>query len=312
MSAPDNVPSTDVPSDTPAVDMPQAEPEPERPAVGSTRRPSRGVSSALATVGLLAVTAAGAAVTVAVGRPQARPGAVAVRPTPSGPTAESAHPTVRPSASPTVVPSPIRSAGASPSASRSASAGAAPTPTPAPAPAPAPSSTLHGTVDGSTHGGDIRYFLLPMPPGAESYGSADGAELSVKEVSAEYSNSDEIPVVLDSYGYQDDGVIRRYRTVDGKQEVEARLLRFKSSAMAREFARSESFDNSESFDIDGDDDAQGYALKPPQEARTGKLVGVGHVGDIQYEVTVFERGTPDRSLLADAVKRQRERLADGG
>ncbi|KJK56348.1 hypothetical protein [Saccharothrix sp. ST-888] len=167
-------------------------------------------------------------------------------------------------------------------------------------------------MNGGTHGGDLRYFLLPMPDGAEPYGSPDGTELSVKDIAARYSNSGEIPAVLDSYGYQDDGALRRYRTADGKQEVETRLLRFKSRSMAKEFAKSETFKNGQNFGIDGDGEAQGYLMKPGQEAWTGRLVGVGYVGDVQYQVTVFVKGTPDKSQLMDVMKRQRERLSDGG
>ncbi|MGK4582248.1 hypothetical protein [Kitasatospora sp. HPMI-4] len=235
------------------------------------------------TAGLLAVTAASAAVTVAVGRPTAHPAVTAVRPAPSV-------------------------TAAAPSASRGPSAA----PSTSAAPVPSPSSTLHGTVNGSTHGGDIRYFLLPVPDGAEPYGPTDGTGLSVKDIAAEYSNAGDIPAVLDSYGYQDDGATRRYRTADGKQEVEVRLLRFKSRAMAQEFARSETFKNGESFGIDGDDSAQGYLLKPRQEAWTGNLVGVGYAGDIEYQVTVSVKGTPDKSQLMDVMKRQRERLSAGG
>ncbi|GAA2249752.1 MULTISPECIES: hypothetical protein [Kitasatospora] len=276
---PDHVPSDGAPSDPPA---PKAVPGPGRGL-------PRAVGIALATAGLLAVTATSAAVTVAVGRPTAHPAASAAGPAASA-TATGTTPTAAPAAG--------RSPGAAPSTS------AAPTPT--------PSSTLHGTVNGDTHGGDLRYFLLPMPDGAEPYGSPDGTGLSVKDIAAQYSNAGEIPSVLDSYGYQDEGAYRRYRSADGRQEVETRLLRFKSRAMAQEFAQAETFKNGEGFGIDGDDSAKGYLMKPRQEAWTGRLVGVGYVGDVQYEITVFVKGTPDKSQLMDVMKRQRERLSDGG
>lgn len=171
---------------------------------------------------------------------------------------------------------------------------------------------MHGTVDGSTHGGDIRYFLIPMPAGAESYGSADGTSLSTKEVAAEFNNADEMSSVLDSYGYQGDAATRHYRTLDGQQEVSTRLLRFKSRQMAKEFAKGMSFKSGDTFDVDGDSDAQGVLLKPEQQAWTGEMIGVSYVGDIEYEVTVMVKGTPDKALLVDAMKRQRDRLAAGG
>jgi hypothetical protein len=239
---------------------------------------------ALASVGLLAVTATSATVTVAVGKPDAKPRAVAAAP--------------KSSASPTA------STGPSPSATPSAA--------PKPSLAPTPSSTVHGTVDGSTHGGDIRFFLVPMPAGSESYGSADGTTLSTKDVCAEFSNASEMPDVLNSYGFRDDAAERRYRTADGQQEVLSRLLRFKSRQMAKEFADGMSFKSGDAFDIDGDDGAKGIMMKPEQEAWTGKMVGISYVGDIEYQVTVYVKGTPDKALLMDAMKRQRDQLANGG
>ncbi|AUG78740.1 hypothetical protein CFP65_3970 [Kitasatospora sp. MMS16-BH015] len=247
-------------------------------------RPRR-AAVALAVAGLLAVTAVSATVTVAVGRPAGRKPVAAAK-----------------SAAPTVSSSP--SAGPTPSP--------AVTPTQSAAPAPAPSSTVHGTVDGSTHGGDLRYFLLPLPDGAEVYGSADGLSLSQKDVSAEFGNADQMGQVLDSYGYQDDAATRHYRTADGRQDVTTRLLRFKSRQMAKEFARGMSFKKGDSFEIDGDGDAQGVQLTPEQQAWTGELIGVSSVGDVEYEVTVMVKGTPDKALLVDAMKRQRDRLASGG
>ncbi|MFI5528993.1 hypothetical protein ACIA8O_10635 [Kitasatospora sp. NPDC051853] len=245
----------------------------------------RALGVGLAVAGLVAVTAASAAVTVAVGKPKAVVAAAA----PASPS---------PSASPTVSPSP--SASATPSAS------------PTPTPKPTPSSTLHGTVDGATHGGDLRFFLLPMPEGAESYGPAEGVKLSTEEVSAQFSNADEMGEVLASYGYKNDAATRRYRTADGRQEVNVRLLRFKSRQMAKDFAEGMKISKGDSFGIEGDPDGRGIMLKPEQEAWTGKMVGISSVGDVEYQVTVYVKGTPDKAALHDAMKRQRERLSSGG
>ncbi|MEV6211435.1 hypothetical protein [Kitasatospora sp. NPDC051914] len=308
MSAPDNAPPEPaVPpaaGDAPAAHAPAeptAEPAVEAPAdqvpdagqpgtvpeggtaAATVRRSPRSV--ALAAAGLFAVTALSATATVAVGRPDD--------------TAQAAAPAATASAS---------ASGASASASPSAAA----PPTAKPSAAPVPTSTLHGTVDGSTHGGDIRYFLLPLPAGAESYGSPDGAKLSTDEVSEEFSNPSEMPEVLRSYGYKNDAAERRYRTADGTQEVYVRLMRFKSRQMAKEFAAGLTFKHGDTFDIPGDGAAQGIMLKPEQEAWTGEMVGVSFSGDIEYEVTVYVKGTPDKALLVDAMKRQRERLASGG
>ncbi|MEV7178810.1 hypothetical protein [Kitasatospora sp. NPDC093679] len=248
----------------------------------TVRQLPRAARVVLAAVGLLAVTAASATATVAVGRSDDPPRAVA---------APSAAPAATVSATPSPTPSPAA---------------------PSPSPTPSPASTVHGTVDGSTHGGDIRYFLLPLPAGAESYGAPDGTTLSTDDVAGQFGNASEMPEILRSYGYKDDAADRRYRTADGTQEVYVRLLRFKSRQMAKEFADGLSFKHGDTFDIAGDDNAKGIMLKPEQEAWTGKMVGVSFSGDVQYEITVYVKGTPDRALLVDAMKRQRERLATGG
>ncbi|MFJ1706716.1 hypothetical protein [Kitasatospora sp. NPDC088346] len=291
MTVPEDSPDADpavpesLPEDRSAEAVPSSLPETVPPqGRGGPARPAR---VALAVAGLLAVTATSTAVTVAVGRPEDRPRAVAAAPAATPSATATPSPSPSPSPSPTVAPS-------------------------TPPPAPKPSSTLHGTVSGDRHGGDLRFFLVPMPDGAESYGSSDGAKLSTDELSAEFGNSDEIPRILKSYGYQDDAAERRYRTADGKQEVSVRMLRFKNGDMAREFAKGMSFDSGDSFDIDGDSGAKGVLMKPEQEAWTGKLVGVSSVGDVEYQVSVYVKGTPDKALLADAMRRQRERLGSGG
>ncbi|MDH6141471.1 hypothetical protein P3T35_003490 [Kitasatospora sp. GP30] len=249
-------------------------------AEADPRRVPRGVTVTLATLGLLAVTAASATVTVAVGRPD-HPHRAAVAAT-TGPGTGAA-----PSTGPTPVPLPSITL------------------------APEPGSTLHGTADGGTHGGDLRYFLLPVPDGAEPYGSPDGTALTVDDLAAQYAQSTGIKSVLDSYGYQE-AVSRRYRTADGKAEVESRLMRFATQGSAQGFANGASFAGGSPIDVPGDSTAKAYVFKPEQQAFTGRLVGVSTVGDVEYEVTVDVKGDPDQGLLADAMKRQRDRLSHGG
>ncbi|PYC76095.1 hypothetical protein C7C46_23075 [Streptomyces tateyamensis] len=264
-------------------------PPAEPPGSPAPRRPARAVTVALATAGLLAVTAVSATVTVAVGKPD--------------------HP--RRTAAAAAAPS----SGASASASAPAAPSSSPSPTPVPVPslslAPAPGSTVHGTVNGNTHGGDLRYFLLPIPDGGESYGSPDGVALTMDDLSKEYSKSTDIKSVLDSYNYQE-SVYRQYRTADGRLEVSARLMRFSSRDYARDFAKNATFSKGDPVDVDGDSNAKGYVFKPEQQAFTGELIGVSFVGDVEYEITVDVKGDPDKALLADAMKRERDRLSSGG
>lgn len=292
-NAPENAPESAPISVPESVPEPVPEPLPEPTAEvevesGLVQEPvarklPRAVVVALTVTGLLAVTAASATVTVAIGKPDRKPHTVAAAPTASG----SASP------SPSATPSPT------------------PTPTPTPTQVPSPVSTLHGTVNGNTHGGDLRFFLLPMPAGAESYGSADGVEVGRDEVKKDFESDSAGEESLNYLGFKE-GATRRYRTADGQQEVEVRMLRFKSAADARRFADGMSFKDAQEFDIDGDSKGKGILLKPKQEAWTGRLVGISSLGDVEYEITVLVKGTPDKAPLQDAMKRQRERLNSGG
>lgn len=262
----------------------QPEPVPEVPA--AARRRSRAAAVTLATVGLLVVTAASATVTVAIGRPD--------------------HGHAR---------SVAAGANSSPSPAPGGDLGPSDSPSPVPLPtitlAPAPSSTLHGTVNGSTHGGDLRYFLLPIPDGGESYGSPDGVALDLDDLAKDYAQSDQIKPVLDSYGYQE-AVYREYRTADGRAEVSARLMRFSSADNAKAWLQGASYGDGPPTSVDGDSEAKGFVFKPEQQAYTGGLVGVSRVGDVEYEVKVSVKGDPDKALLADVMKRQHDRLVAGG
>lgn len=310
MSAPENVPSAAEPANGAAPEtvavptaVPVAEPvDPAAPAAAAAPAPAaaagrklpRAVGVALATAGLLAVTATSAAVTVAVGKPDARP-AVAAAPAKASPSASaspgaSASPTATASAAPTVAPTT-----------------AAPTPV---APAPKPTSTLKGSVSGGRHDGDLRYFLLPIPDGGESYGPSDGMKLTDDEVAELFGNQDGIMRILGSYGYKD-AASRMYRTADGKAEVTVTLLRLGSTSSASEFVKGYTM-KLDPIEIDGDRNAHGYVRKPKQQAYTGSMTGISSQGDVQYTIDVDVKGTPDKALLNELMKRQREWLSSGG
>ncbi|MGW2249551.1 hypothetical protein ACWCXH_05065 [Kitasatospora sp. NPDC001660] len=254
------------------------------PPVAPARRLPRAVGIALATAGLLAVTATSAAVTVAVGKPDARPVAAAPAPTAAASASASASPT------PTALP--------------------VPTPTAVPT-TPKPASTVKGTVSGGKHEGDLRYFLLPIPDGGESYGPADGMKMTDDDVATLFGKQDGIMDILGSYGYKE-GASRMYRTADGRVEVTVTLLHFGSTAMASEFVKGYTVKSQDPIDIDGDPSAHGYVHKPKQQAYTGSMTGISSQGDVQYTIDVEVKGTPDKALLSELMKRQREWLASGG
>ncbi|MFE7561689.1 hypothetical protein [Kitasatospora sp. NPDC057500] len=281
MSAHDHVPPAGSGPGTEPTTAP--EPAPGAPTPPAARRKlPRAVAVALATAGLLAVTATSAAVTVAVGKPESRPATAAV--------------TAAPAASP------------SPTASPSASAAPAPT-TPPPAPEPAPRSTVRGTVSGGRHDGDLRYFLLPIPAGGESYGPADGMPLTDEDMAEESDDGTDIMAILHQLGYKD-AATRVYRTADGKAEVTVTLLRFTSAAQAEFFAKNDTRDLP-SIEVTGDPGARGYIDRPEQEAYTGSMTGISTQGDVHYTVDVEVKGTPDKALLSELMKRQRDWLTTG-
>ncbi|MFE4357416.1 hypothetical protein [Kitasatospora sp. NPDC056800] len=270
----------------PAAAAPDAQADAAVPPVPeqAPRRLPRAVGVALATAGLLAVTAASAAVTVAVGKPDTRPAAAAA-PAPSKASASAA-----PSATPSAAPVPV--------------------PTAVPA-EPAPVSTVKGTVSGGKHEGDLRYFLLPIPAGGESYGPVDGMAMSDDDVADLFGKQDGIMDILKSYGYKG-GANRMYRTADGKAEVTVTLLKFGSTAMASDFAKNYKIKSLDPFDIDGDSGGRGYLKAPKQQAYTGSMSGISSQGDVQYTIDVDVKGTPDKALLNELMKRQREWLTTGG
>ncbi|MFD8788953.1 hypothetical protein [Kitasatospora sp. NPDC059599] len=264
---------------------PAATPAADPAAPAAARRLPRAVGVALATAGLLAVTAASAAVTVAVGKPDPHP-----------------------AAAPVVT--------AAPQASASATASASPTPEPVPVPTavptePAPASTVKGTVSGGKHAGDLRYFLLPIPAGGESYGPADGMTMTDDDVAEIFGKQDGIKDILASYGYKE-GASRMYRTADGKAEVTVTLLHFGSASMATDFVKGYKIKSLDPIDLDGLPDARGYLKKPKQQAYTGSMTGIASQGDVQYTIDVDVKGTPDKALLSELMKRQRDWLASGG
>ncbi|MER7845721.1 hypothetical protein ABTZ03_17445 [Kitasatospora sp. NPDC096077] len=297
MSAPENESAafTEPPPEPVVAPAPVAAPEPvaapapaaapEPAADPAPRRLPRAVGIALATAGLLAVTAASAAVTVAVGKPDGHPAAA---------------------------PAPRAAATAAASTGASATPSATPVPVPTVVPTtPAPASTVKGTVSGGKHEGDLRYFLLPIPAGGESYGPADGMPMTRDDVAEIFGKPDDIDTILNRLGYRD-GAVRTYRTADGKAQVTVTLLHFGSTDMASRFVQGYTVKSAEPIDIDGDPGAHGFRQKPKHEAYTGSMTGVSSQGDVQYTVDVEVKGTPDAALLSDLMKRQREWLASGG
>ena len=180
---------------------------------------------------------------------------------------------------------------------------------PSPTVVSTPKSTLTGKVSGGAHTGDLRFFLSPMPEGAEVYGEADGTALSLTQVAGDFSNSRETKQVMRDYGFRA-AAYRTYRTEDGKAEVTTRLIRFGSADKARWFAEGMSM-NGTAFTVPGVAGARGFLIKPEYKGGTGSLIGLSHQGDVEVEISVDVKGNPHKAMLTELMKQQHKRLRTG-
>ena len=208
------------------------------------------------------------------------------------------------------VPGSSVSASASASASASNSATATPSTPPAVTPSPSPSSTVKGYVNGSTHSGDLRFFLLPVPNDALAYGDTDGTAESLSDIAKEMSNSSTSKSILEQFGCSG-GAYRIYRTNDGQYTVTARLIHFDSSSHASDWVSGMTFGHGNTFDISGISNAKGLALNPSDSNGVGTLMGLSHVGDVEYEIDIQGTGSLDHSLLTPLMQREEQLLNTG-
>jgi hypothetical protein len=241
-----------------------------------------GLYVTLAVVGFLGIVAATASVVVAVGTSSGSSRSQqAAASAPSVGTAPSAVPTT-----------------------------AAPTVTPSVAPAPTPSSTLKGYVHGSTHSGDLRFFLLPVPSDAEAEGDPNGVTESVSDIAKELNDPSTSKGILKDYGCSG-GATRTYQTNDGTLTVAIEIIHFDSDAHADDWVSGLSFTKGTSFSVAGVSNAQGYAFDPTDADSPGSLVGISHVGDVEYEIDVDGTGKLAHSLLTPLMQREEKLLSSG-
>jgi hypothetical protein len=201
----------------------------------------------------------------------------------------------------------LPSASASPSAAATTSA---PVVVPTPTAAPSPSSTVKGSVNGSTHSGDLRFFLLPVPSDAEAYGNADGDKMSVADIAKTLGNPTTSKQILNQYGCTG-GAYRSYRSNDGTVTVDTQLMHFDSSGHAGDWVSGLTFGKGKEFSVSGIDNGRGIAFDPTTDGGDGELLGISHVGDVEYEITVSGTGKLAHSLLTPLMKLEEQRLSTG-
>ncbi|MEZ0064237.1 hypothetical protein ABIA32_000215 [Streptacidiphilus sp. MAP12-20] len=257
--------------------------QPPTPAMGGGRR--RGGYVALAVAGWLVLAAGTAGAVVAVGG--------------SGPT----HTTAL---------GPGPSSSAAPSGKASATPTATPSPAPTTqAPAPSPTSTVKGSVSGNSHSGDLRFFLLPVPDGAQVFGDVNGNSESLGDIAKSMNNPSTSRRILNDFGCKG-GAYRSYRTNDGAWTVNVQLIQFDGTTHASDWVSGLSFAHGNTFDIAGVSQAKGQSIDPSSSnGNQGVVIGISHDGDVEYEIDISGPGTPSRALLTQLMQRQEQRLSNG-
>jgi hypothetical protein len=166
-------------------------------------------------------------------------------------------------------------------------------------------------VTNGIHGGDIRYFLLPVPSDALVVGAPDGDPLTKEAVAAVYSNSSDVLKGLQTLGFKD-GATRRYQTGDAKYHVAVRVLHFASADAAQTWAKADKPQSGwTAFSIPGYPDEKGYDIPLDPSLGEARLRAVGFRGDVFFEINVYGEPPVDHAVLIDRVRKQIARLDTG-
>ncbi len=179
-------------------------------------------------------------------------------------------------------------------------------PSPAATAAPSPTHTLKGTVDGGRHSGDLRYFLLTPPAGAEVYGDEEGSELSRSEA----ADSAEMERALADHGFKA-AAQRTYLTADGDYEVSVQLVRFADAGSATAYYSAFYYQEPRITLPASSSPAKAYRLSSSSAESTGSVIVLSHQGDVHITLSVTGAKTPGKDLLARLLDQQYRRLKTG-
>lgn len=245
-----------------------------------TSRSRVGVYVSLAVVGFLVIVAGTAGTVVALGSPR-------------GGTAQAAAPVLTATPSPSATAAPATTA-----------------PVVVPTVAPSPTATVHGSVSDGTHSGDLRFFLLPLPDGAQPISDATGTLESLGDISKEMASPSQGLADLKSWNCTG-GAVRQYRSSDGTLTIRIELLKFEDSGDAGGWFSGLHFDNGTAFSIPGVDNTSGWAFDPSGADTYGRVTGVGYEGDVMFEIDINGQGKIDHSLLTPLMQREQRLLRTG-
>jgi hypothetical protein len=177
---------------------------------------------------------------------------------------------------------------------------------------PSAGSTTPGRLSGQVtkdgvHSGDLRYFLLPVPAGADDYDDPDGSVLTADDIAVASADQAGTRGALTTYGFRA-GAYRTYLTADGATEVTVKLARFASPDQAAAYYGSLAPEGT-ALTLGSSHPARGYRLSSGSAESSDAELAVSYQGDVQITVTVTGDQAPADTLLRDLVDAQFQRLA---
>lgn len=176
---------------------------------------------------------------------------------------------------------------------------------------PKPTPTVTGEVSGSSHTGDLRYFLLPVPSDAGVLGDLNGSVQTKADVVARYGGSADVVSALDQLGFKA-AVHREYQTGDAAYHVAATLMQFGSQSSASTWV---SFDQAPAdwkpFAVSGYSGAKAYDIAPYATGALAHMRVLYYKGDTVFEILITGQDPLDHSVLLDRMTKQMAHLTTG-
>lgn len=166
-----------------------------------------------------------------------------------------------------------------------------------------------GQVAGGTHTGDLRYFLIPPPDGADVYGDPAGSSDSAADVAAAAADQTQAARALSTDGFRS-AASRTYLTADGGSEVTVELVRLRGPRQAAVYYASSGY-QATTLPLQGSYPARGYNLASGSAESADTLLAISYQGDVHITLSVTGGKTPSRALLQHLLDAQYQRLRTG-
>ncbi|GIH21144.1 hypothetical protein [Rugosimonospora africana] len=165
---------------------------------------------------------------------------------------------------------------------------------PSDTPSVAPSDGGSGTDTGSTHTGDLRSYLVPMPSGAQKCSDEEGTNesLSLDQASKLSSDPENRKKDLESYKFKG-GAVRCWVTADNTT-VDVRLYQFGETEKAKSFFDSDIEGTSTEYTANNITDVngvpQGKSFAKPEKDSQGyvRVISIGLNGDVVLVIAIAQ------------------------